>query len=250
MPWPIPRPCWSRAEANYKLSDNWNLIGGFNLGWQSFEDNNNLVNFLGGLKWHSTDNKTSVSFEITLGPQDPAGQDNQYDYALVFKQELTEKLLYVAQHNMGGTEHGNPRTDGYANWYGLDQYLIYTINPKLSVGSRVEWFRDDDGSRVQGVGNLNLGWDGKPGFRGTFTETTLGLNWRPGSNLLIRPEARWDFYSGTRNLDDQLPFGDGARSEQFLLATDVIFDVLGKVCPAVAATMDGQQVVDPVIGLW
>ena len=40
---------------------------------------------------------------------------------------------------------------------------------------------------------------------------------------MVRPEARWDFYSGTRNIDDQLPFGDGTRSQQFLLATDAIF---------------------------
>ena len=208
-------------EANYKLSENWTLIGGWNLGNQTFEDNNNFVDFLGGLKWHSTDNKTGLSFEISTGADDPAN-DNIYLYAFVFRRELTKNLLYVAQHNMGGQEHGDLRTGGYANWYGLDQYLIYTINSQLSIGSRVEWFRDDDGARVEGIGNLNLGWDGKPGFRGTFSEATFGLNWRPGSNLVVRPEARWDFYSGTRNIDDQLPFGDGTRSEQFLLATDVI----------------------------
>ena len=77
--------------------------------------------------------------------------------------------------------------------------------------------------RVAGIGNLNLGWDGKPGFQGTFTETTFGLNWQAASNLMVRPEARWDYYSGTRNIDDQLPFGDGTRSQQLLLATDVVF---------------------------
>jgi hypothetical protein len=154
------------------------------------------------------------------GPQDPAGQDHLYDYALVLKQQLTEKLLYVAQHNLGGAETA---AGGYGMWYGLDQYLIYTINPKLSVGTRVEWFRDQDGTRVAGIGNLNDGWTGKAGFAGTFSELTTGLNWRPCANLVVRPELRWDWYGGTTNVDGQLPFGDGLHSSQFTFATDLVF---------------------------
>jgi hypothetical protein len=135
---------------------------------------------------------------------------------------LSEKLIYVAQHNLGGQEAGDPYTGGYAMWYGLDQYLLYTINERWSIGSRVEWFRDQNGSRVAGVGNVNTGWDGKPGFCGTFTEATFGANWRPNKNIVFRPELRWDDYSGSTNVDGQLPFGDGTRSSQFLLAADLI----------------------------
>ena len=119
-----------------------------------------------------------------------------------------------------GTSERHP--GGYADWYGLAQYLIYTINPKWSVGTRVEWFRDDDGARVAGVGNLNNGWDALPGFVGTFTEWTTGLNYRPAPNFVIRPEIRCDWYSGTPNIQGQLPFGDGHRSQQLTLATDMI----------------------------
>ena len=159
---------------------------------------------------------------MSAGPNGP-DRNNLCLYDIVFRRELTDKLLYVAQPNFGTAEAADPRTGGYAKWYGLDQYLIYKLNSKLSVGSRVEWFRDEDGGRVEGIGNLNLGWDGKLGFQGTFTETTFGLNWRPAANLVVRPEARWDFYSGSRNIQDQLPFGDGTRSQQFLLATDAVF---------------------------
>jgi len=209
-------------EADYKLSDQWNLIGGFTRGWQMFEDNNTKLDFLGGIKWHNDETKTGLSFELTCGPQDTDGNNNRYTYALVFKQQLTEKLLYVAQHNLGGEEAANPYTGGYAQWYGLDQYLIYTINDHWSLGSRVEWFRDQDGARVCGIGNLNQGWMGKGGFCGTFTEATFGANWKPNANVLVRPEVRWDCYDGSRNIDGELPFGDGTRSSQFLFATDVI----------------------------
>ena len=113
---------------------------------------------------------------------------------------------------------------GYAKWYGLDQYMIYTINPVLVGGRPCGGFRDQDGTRVAGVGSsASTAGRAAPGFAGTFTEATLGLNWRPHPNFVVRPEARWDMYSGSTNLQGQLPFGDGTRSSQFLFATDLIF---------------------------
>lgn len=209
-------------EADYTLSENWNVIGGFNRGWQTFDDENSALDYVAGLKWHSDETKTGLSFIITGGPQDEAGENYRWVYATVFKQQLGEKWTYAAEHTFGGQEAGNLHTGGYAQWYGLDQYLFYTINKQWAVGSRVEWFRDQDGARVAGVGNVNTGWDGKPGFCGTFTEVTVGANWRPNSNMVLRPELRWDSYSGSTNVDGQLPFGDGTRSSQFLFATDLI----------------------------
>ena len=209
-------------EGDYKLSDKWNVIGGFNRGWQNFDDNNTDLDFVAGLKWHNDATKTGLSCEVTGGPQDDAGVDYRFVVITVFKQQLSEKLLYVAQNNIGGQEAGNPYTGGYAQWYGLDQYLFYTINERWSIGSRVEWFRDQDGARVAGIGNVNTGWTGKNGFCGTFTEATFGANWKPNKNVVLRPELRWDGYSGSTNVDGQLPFGDGTRSSQFLFATDLI----------------------------
>jgi hypothetical protein len=217
------------GRADYKLSDNWSVNGGLNDGWNNFEDPDKAFDFQGGVNWQNDEKTTSLSYEFIVGHEGiggvapPPGTTNEvYDAALVFKQQVTKKLLYVAQNNMGFDSEGDPRTGGSARWYGLAQYFIYTINPKLSAGTRVEWFRDEEGSRVAGVGNLNDGWMGAPGFEGTFTELTVGLNYRPNLNLVIRPELRCDWYSGSTNLAGQLPFGDGTRSQQLLLATDMI----------------------------
>jgi hypothetical protein len=207
-------------QADYKLSDQWNVIGGFNQGYMVFDDGNAQLNFLGGVKWHNDDTKTSVSFMLDAGNQELQGITQLFDYSLVFKQQLTENLLYAFEHVYGGEF---PSVGGYARWYGLDQYLLYTINKCWSVGTRVEWFRDEEGARVAGVGNVNYGWMGAPGFAGTFTEATFGLNWRPNGNFVLRPELRWDWYDGSTNAQNQLPFGDGTRSQQFLFATDLIF---------------------------
>ena len=93
----------------------------------------------------------------------------------------------------------------------------------LVGGRRVEFFRDEDGSRVGGLGSVGVvGWPAAPGFAGTFTEVTLGLNWHPNPNVAIRPEARWDCYSGTTNLQGQMPFGDGTRTANSSLPPTLI----------------------------
>ncbi len=215
-------------QADYKLNESWNVIGGLNEGFNQFQDENGKFHFLGGLKWHNDEHKVSVSLMTDVGPQvtpvDPLGKDDQYEFTLVLKKQLSEKLLYAFEQTFGATDEVAPSPFGnYAKWYGLDQYLLYTINPCWSAGARVEFFRDQDGTRVGGLGSLGIeGWPADPGFAGTFTEVTLGLNWRPNPNVVVRPEARWDCYSGSTNLQNQLPFGDGARSSQFLFATDLI----------------------------
>jgi len=211
-------------QADYKINSSWNVIGGFNNGFNQFVDENGMLHFTGGVKWHNDEKKTGLSLMFDVGPQDPQGQNSQYEYAMVFKKQFNEKLSYAFEHVFGGTvENDNPALFGpYAKWYGLDQYMFYTINQCWSAGARVEWFRDQEGTRVAGIGNLNYGWPAGPGFAGTFTEVTVGLNWHPNLNVVIRPEARWDCYTGSTNLQGQLPFGDGTRSSQFLFATDLI----------------------------
>jgi hypothetical protein len=213
----------------YKLCDHWSFNAGFHRGWMMFEDFNNHLNFMGGATWTGDEKRTSVTFAVDNGKPDQwfptaTPPDNRFVYSLIVREQLTEKLLYVLQHDLGTEDHGNPRTGGDANWYSLVQYLVYTLNPCWSAGMRFEWFNDADGARVAGVGNLvpGHGWDAAPGFAGDFYELSLGLNWRPNLNVVLRPEVRWDWYNGTTNLQGELPFADGAKDNQFLLGMDLI----------------------------
>ena len=89
---------------------------------------------------------------------------------------------------------------------------------------RAEWLRDDDGVRVAGPGNIPgvYAWDGR-GFPGDFYEVTLGLNWRPNGNWLVRPEVRWDWFDLDGPLGPTgLPFDGGNEDDQFLFACDAI----------------------------
>ena len=204
---------------NYQLTEQTAILGGFHQGVHRFEDNNDEFNFQGGLTWKGPNDRLSLAYGLDWGRNDAAGLREEYIHSLVMKYQLTENLLYVLQNDLG--QVNNPD----AQWYGINQYFLYTINPKWSIGTRVEWFRDEDGTRVMGIGNLPgaYGWLGAAGYAGDFTEVTLGLNYKPHANVTLRPEVRWDWYNGPPNAAGPypLPFDDGASSRQFTLAVDL-----------------------------
>ena len=210
--------------ARYELADQWAVLAGLHQGIHRFEDNNNELNFQGGLTWTSLDKGTSLAYAVDAGKNDDAGLQDEYVHSLVFKRQLTERALYAIQNNLGflnGVAGGDD-----AEWYSIVQYLVYALNPLWSAGVRVEWFRDDDGVKILGMGNLPgaRGWLGAPGYAGSFTDLSLGLNWKPKANLLIRPEVRWDWYDGPPNPNGPypLPFDNGSSSDQLTFATDLV----------------------------
>jgi len=219
------------AEADYKLNDRLTLVGAFHRGWMMFEDQNDDFDFLGGVRWKSDDQRTGMSFLVDTGVQQHffGEQLNRTVYAFVFTHKFNPTWFYALQYNHGWEPGGavRPQAQGSddAEWYGICQWLTYTLNPKLTLGGRFEWFRDDDGDRVAGVGGWigsNKGWLGAPGFAGNFYELSLGVNWRPHPNFNFRPELRYDWYDGTRNIAGQLPFDAGVSRDQFTFAIDVV----------------------------
>jgi hypothetical protein len=214
-------------QAEYKLNDNWTAIGGFNQGWLAFNNQNDTLNFLGGAKWASDDKKSTLSAMVISGPTMTfAGFHDVTNCFLVYTHQFTDRLLWGAQVTAGRENQGsviNPGQDD--QWYGTEQLFTYKLSPKWSTGLRYEWVQDNQGSRVAGIGNIlgtARGWSGAPGFAGAFSDLSLGLNYRPNMNWVIRPEARWDWYAGSRNVADQLPFNTFASSSQFTAAVDAI----------------------------
>jgi hypothetical protein len=215
------------ASADYRLTDRLTVTAGVHQGWFQFKDNNDSLDVLAGFKWTSEDQGTSLSYGISSGKQAgpglPLPDENRFISSLVLQHQLTENLKYVLVNNLGIEEYVAGFPIDKAEWYGLNNYFLYTINPKWGANVRFEWFRDDDGVRVAGPGNI-------PGVRaftgrqyaGHFYEVTTGLNWRPAPNWVVRPEARWDWYDGLAG-PVGLPFNDGLKASQFTAAVDVVF---------------------------
>jgi hypothetical protein len=219
--------------ADYKLTDQLSIQAGTHRGWFMFEDLNGNWDFMGGIKWQSCDEKTSIAWATSVGPQDPGlapdwngipGDQDRFVYSLVVQQQVTEKLKWVGVHNLG-IEQNSPFGQD-AEWYGLNQYLLYTINPCWQANMRFEILRDDDGMKVAGPGNyvpLSIAANDSNFHVGDFVALTLGLNWRPTPNWLVRPEVRWDWF----DLDGPvgpagLPFDAGDKDEQFTFAVDAV----------------------------
>ncbi|MDZ7615989.1 MAG: porin [Patescibacteria group bacterium] len=213
--------------ADYQLTDRWLIQAGVHRGWMMWEDMNNSLDFMGGLKYTTDDQRSSLAYSVSVGPQDPGGNASRFASSLVWKRQFTEKFQYILQHNLG-VEDGTGPGGSQAEWYGLNQFFLYSVTPKLTAGLRAEWLRDADGTRVAGVGNMpwaaGRAWDGA-GYAGDFYEVTLGVQWRPRPNWLIRPEVRWDWYDGPDSAlaGQERPFGGGNRSNQTTFATDVVF---------------------------
>jgi len=212
--------------ATYKLTEHFSVWGGFTRGWMQWEDYNGALDYMFGFKWTNQCKGTELDWGLCQGPQDPLGQQDRIVSVFVLKQKLGEKWQYIFQQDYGVQKNSLAGTGpvGDAAWYGINQYFLYTINPKWKAICRAEWFRDDDGVRVFGpppAAGIRA-WPEGPGFAGNFSELTLGLNYRPHSNVLFRPEVRWDWYHGSTNVDGQLPFGAGDSSHQFLFGVDMI----------------------------
>jgi len=210
--------------AKYQLADQLAVQAGFHQGYGRFDDNNGQLSFQGGLTWTGCDERASLAYAVDAGPVDDAALIDQHIHSIVLKYQFTEKFLYVLQNDLGYQNGVAPAPD--AEWYSIGQYFIYTLSDHWSAGLRVEWFRDDDGVRIAGMGNFPnaRGWMGAPGYAGNFTDLSLGLNWKPKPNVFVRPEVRWDWYDGPANTAGPypLPFDSGTRNSQFTLAGDLV----------------------------
>jgi len=191
------------------------VMAGIVRGWDVFVDNNDMVSFHGGLIWNSPDKRYNWTTVWITGPEQP---DNNRDYRTLISSYLTAKLgpgdawLVSAGGHLGYESNGavdaatGRKKD--AKWYGTTVNLFYNVDPKLRLGTRVEWFRDEQGTRT---GQL-----GRPGFAANFFDVTMGITYKPVRSVIIRPELRVDWSPDSR------PYNNQTGKVQFVPAIDVI----------------------------
>ncbi|MDT4290963.1 porin [Methylomonas sp. MO1] len=229
--------------ATYAYNPNWTVMGGAvtgsnSGGWDGNWDRD-LGNWawLGGVTWTSDDAGTSLAITSTAGDRSENSNDTWAIYSIVGKHNFTDKLHYIIQHDHGfanniwtasAAPNGTATQD--AEWYGINQYLIYDINDKVSAGVRAEWFRDHNGIRVYGPGRCyaaagNEGANFACGgnyLASNFQEAsgyyavTAGMSYKPAKWLNLRPNVRYDF------TDNAKAFDNGTRHNQFLVTADVV----------------------------
>lgn len=196
------------------LIENLTLTVGAVDGWDNFTDNiDDAWSFIGGLNWtNGMEGAGALSVTLT-GIHGQVVEDDRADrslYSLVVTYDLTDRLHYTIQH-----DHGWQTTRGLnqdPHWYGINNYLTYDFAETLSLGARVEWFRDEQGARVFGTG----GDGARPGKSANFYAATLGFNWKPTPWFKVRPEIRYDWSENTRAFDS------GQQDDQLLFSVDAV----------------------------
>lgn len=184
-------------------TDTLDVVVGVVRGWDVFEDNNDRVTYHNALVWNSCDKRYNWTTVLTTGPEQFRNNGN---YRTVMTSYLT---MLFGSHNQwkfvtGGllgweanaaapdTVTGQPQD---AEWYDYSVHLFYTVDPRLILGLRGEWFRDDDATRTA--------YFKRPGFAASFYNLTAGFTYKPYQNLRFRPELRLDWTPDTRPFNDQ-----------------------------------------------
>ncbi len=189
---------------SYAANDNLTVYGGYTFGWDSGFDNFlDAHTFLGGFSFSVSDNvaftymTTAGSFGVGLG--------NIYMHSIVATVAMSDDLEYVMQSDYGtNTEVGEATGN---EWYGINQYLFYTMNDAWKLGARYEIFRDEAGT----AGGSRIGNGSE-----TYSAASLGLNWLPHSNVTVRPELRWDWVNEGSG-------AYGGNNSLFTMGVDAIF---------------------------
>ncbi len=196
------------VTGTYNFSDQLSLEGGISRGWgQSLRDNNGAIDGLAKVRYSPTD-RTTITLAAITGPEDD--NDNGHyrtTLDLTVSQLIGDQLTLLLDSVYGTDAAGAP--GGNANWYGVAGYAVYKLNNYVSLGGRLEWYRDEEGFTTAVAQSLY--------------EVTLGVTVTPfpndalGANLKVRPEVRYDY--SNRDFFDGL-----SRHDQTTVAIDAIFN--------------------------
>ena len=213
---------------NWRATDNLEVNGGLVNGWNGLASPYSDANFLGRVRLKNDDNSRAAQFAIITGdeandfsplfqPQPPLISANRTRYSLILEARPSDSVEYVFHQWLGTQADGLPG-GGTALWTGIDQYLYWKVSETWRWGARFEWFQDTDGTRV------GLNRPSNPNhvpLPGNYYSLTIGPNWVPTGNFLMRPAIRWDFFGGPDG-QPRRPFNDGASDDQLLLGFDMI----------------------------
>ncbi len=203
---------------------------GLDTGWNEGTAINGKINAMFGVNWTSQDGKVNVTSECFLGDTntDTAAVIESTRYAFItdvnvkLGEKGKEKWHWILENTFA--HDSNQNGTGPASWTGWTNYLLYDINDCWGAGVRWEYFEDLDAAVVPGVGlPPGVGIAPVPGMvlGSKYNDVTIGLNWKPNKNVVVRSELRWD-WAQNGAIAGKMPFDDGNSNSQFLWGNDVV----------------------------
>ncbi|MDR2345999.1 MAG: porin [Planctomycetaceae bacterium] len=196
----------SGAFFQYTPGDKWSLGVGYTTGTDtSIENAYDDHGFIGTISYQLT-NKLNLSYAVMYnhngyGAYPDSGDTdwdryglsgtNVYLHTVTANYSISNKWNYSFQWNYNDIK--NREDNNHIFSYGIANYLTYQFNDRWGIGFRAEWAK-----------NIL-------GYETDISEYTLGVNWKPYSNISIRPEIRYD-YSANKV---EKPFNNGLNRDQF-----------------------------------
>jgi Putative beta-barrel porin-2, OmpL-like. bbp2 len=119
----------------------------------------------------------SVYLNLTSGSDNPITEKNLTQIDVVASKKLNDKFSLGFNGTYAIIKDDNS-SEFDQNWFAVIGYACYTMNPKLSLAYRVEYFDDKDGAKY--LTNDN-----------NIFANTLSLNFKEG-NFTFIPEVRFD----------------------------------------------------------
>ena len=252
--------------STYQLSETSTWGNGIIRGWDNFGNNNPNLGYLGTYT-KTWEDKSSYA-TVFIWSEEPTQNNNNYGPAVngglinnqhtgrfiwthAYTKPLTEKLNYVFQFDYAQQTSAmsttGPTPDRLARWYGWNQYLFYKVSDCWTWGTRFDFWRDEEGFRMGGfLGTTGNGSATNPtrgltngiggpafgGYAGNNLEWSVGANYKPNANMVIRPAVRWDCFCGntgwgSTNMANNggvlyRPYDNGAKDWQVIIGFDWI----------------------------
>jgi hypothetical protein len=161
------------------LTDAWSVQNGIVTGSDMFIGPEANPTYIGSVKWAPPDGRTSALFAVILGKGRFDQEHNFHNpevFDLILTRKLSDRLTWQFESLYGFTS--NVPNIGFANWFGVVNYLSYQLAKNLTANARLEFFDDRQGQRT--------------GFAGLYTAATAGVIYKPYPWLWLRPEVRID----------------------------------------------------------
>jgi len=168
-----------------KITDAWSVQAGVMLGSDIFINPADNLTGMGSVKWAPPTGRDSVLFSVIVGNgrfDQVHNFHNPEIFDLVYTHKVNSRLTYNFESLYGFTT--NVPNTGFANWFGILNYLTRDFAPRLSGTSRLEFFDDAQGQRT--------------GFEGLYVAVTTGLSFKPRKDVIFRPEIRYDYNVDSR----------------------------------------------------
>jgi len=201
-------------------------------GWNVLESPNDDPSFIGGVRWRSTNMKTWVDVEAIYGngandftnfvnvdggsitgwratgggsPYPVFTSTGEYldrfDGYLVITHQATDRLAFALEATYGYQKGGSASSFFLlapisiledSEWYGANLGVRYMLDKNLFVNARAEWFNDPNAAHIL--------WRSVGAGGGDVYAFTANVSWDPIPGLTVRPEVRYDVYTGLGNL--------------------------------------------------